>query len=181
MGLRPAATTTEPDRQDDLGKLADRHPAGTGSWARWDSSGDPRRSEALGVSRCVSGAGNMGGAAADQLDDDVVADRREAPRVHPDVDLSAVLAPLLMDVTMQQPAAAVFGTMRYELKVMASVQRVREVVLAGRSPHHQRHTDAPPGVLRPAPAVHRLLRDSPASALRRTQLRDRAQRKPCTR
>ena len=88
MGLRPAVATTEPDRQDGPGKLADRRPAGTGCWARWDSSGDPRRSEAVGIGWCVAGQ---------------------------------------------------------------------------------------------APAVHRLLRDSPASALRRTRLRDRAQRKPCTR
>ena len=81
-----------------------------------------------GVGSRVGRAGNACGAGFDRLADGVLAHRREVPGVHPDVDLAAVLAPLLMDVPMQQPAAVVVGPVLHELQVILGVEAVGEVV-----------------------------------------------------
>ena len=86
------------------------------------------------------------GASGDELRDGVLGHGTEVPCVHSHVDLSAALAPFLVDMAVQQPAAVVAGPVIEVLEVVGVVEPVREVVdahLLAADPHRLGRIDDP--------------------------------------
>ena len=81
----------------------------------------------------VAGAGDVVGACGDEGGERVVVDRAVVPGVDAHVDLTALLAPRVVDVTAKQPVAAVDGVpLRVLGRLAGGMIQVGEVVEAHR-------------------------------------------------